>query len=72
MWPPSGVLSIIEMVGNGPINDVQLHGAGDSRQRAWALIKARVSELSLNESICKWFAWLEHEEPSEVVMGDMV
>ena len=72
MWPPIGVQSIIEMVGNGPINDVLLHGAGASGRRARAMIKARVGEFSLNESICKWSAWLEREEPSEVVMGDMV
>ena len=63
---------IIDSIGNGPINDALLRGAHDSRRRARALIKVHGGGVSLNESILKWFAWLEREEPAEVVLGGMV
>ena len=72
VWPPLGVQDSIESFGTGPFDDALHEGANDCRWRDRAHLKARMRGLALNDSIFKWYAWLEHEETFAVVMSDMV
>ena len=72
VWTPPLATKLIDSAGNGLFCDALPQGANDYPWCARSSVRSQTTGQSLNESFFKWYAWLDHEEPAEMIMGDVI